>query len=279
MSPVANEPRDSLNDLGGGQSPYASIRRVFRIIDRISRDGAHITVKGLARELGTSVSTCYHVIGILLDEGYIERLPHRAGYRLGPAVGVLAERARKSSAAAAIEPALHDLARLADRTAYFGVLSESDDIVVTNVYSPPGAPPVGVPEGFCGPSHALALGKVLVAAGGSATIDRYIEHHELQAFTSRTITDPARLEAHLKDIRARGYATDFEEFAKNLICLAVPVCDPDGSAVGAVGLATPAATSTEELKRFVRLARRSALQVAAALRREGHTRGFESMTS
>src|SRR5213082_1325049 len=125
-----------------GQPTYSSTRRIFSVIDRVSRGGEGLTVKALARDLEISVSTCYHLIGILLDE----------------------------------------LARIADRTAYFAVRSEADDVGVTHVHSPPDSPPVGVPQGFTGPSHALALGKVLIAAGGSAAINRYIEHHELRAF-------------------------------------------------------------------------------------------------
>ena len=227
---------------------------------------------------GISVSTCYHLIGILVDEGYIEKLPHHAGYRLGPTVGVLFERSRKSGTSATIEPALHDLARIADRTAYFAVLSENDDVVVTHAHSPADSPPVGVPQGFCGPSHALALGKVLIAAGGSAAINRYIEQHDLRAFTRRTIVDPAKLEAHLKEARTRGYATDLEEFAKNLYCVAVPVSDESGTVSGAVGLATTAASPPDELKRLIRLARRAALQISTAPRGVSHTRLFEGLS-
>jgi DNA-binding IclR family transcriptional regulator len=245
---------------------YFSTRRVFRIIDRVSRDGEQLTVKGLAHDLKISVSTCYHLIGILIDEGYVEKLPHRAGYRLGPTIGVLFERSRQTGASAVIEPVLHDLARIAGRSAYFAVLTEDDEVLVTHAYTPPDCPPVGVPQGFCGPSHALALGKVLIAAGGSAGINRYLQQHELRTFTPRTIVDPARLEAHLKEARARGYATDLEEFANNLYCVAVPVADADGATFGAIGLASDARTSAEELKRLIRLARRSALQISAAMR-------------
>ena len=262
---------------GSGHPTYTSTRRVFRIIDRVSTEGERLTVKALAHDLGISVSTCYHLVGILVEEGYVEKLPHHAGYRLGPTVGVLFERSRRSGSAAVVEPILHDLARIADRTAYFAVLSGTDDVVVTHVHSPPDSAPVGVPQGFRGPSHALALGKVLIAAGGSAAINRYIEQHELRAFTGRTITDPTKLEAHLKEVRTRGYATDFEEFAKNLVCVAVPVSYEGTSVAGAVGLATTATSPADELKRLIRLTRRAAAQISTALRGESRMPAFEGL--
>lgn len=260
-----------------GQPSYTSTRRVFRIIDRVSRAGEGLTVKALARDLEISVSTCYHLIGILIDEGYVEKLPHHAGYRLGPTIGILFERSRRSGSSAAIEPVLHDLARIADRTAYFAVLSETDDVIVTHLQAPPDCPPVGVPQGFCGPSHALALGKVLVAAGGSTAINRYLEQHDLRAFTRRTITDPAKLEAHLKEAHTRGYATDFEEFAINLYCVAVPVSDGRGGVRGSVGLATTASSAADELKRLIRLARRAAAQISSALSGESRAPTFDGL--
>lgn len=267
-----------LGELAGSAHPtYASTRRVFRIIDRVSTEGERLSVKALAHDLGISVSTCYHLVGILVEEGYIEKLPHHAGYRLGATVGVLFERSRRSGSAAVLEPILHDLARIADRTAYFAVLSATDDVVVTHVHSPPDSAPVGVPQGFRGPSHALALGKVLIAAGGSAAINRYIEQHELRAFTRRTITDPTKLEAHLKEVRTRGYATDFEEFAKNLVCVAVPVSYEGTSVAGAVGLATTATSPADELKRLIRLTRRAAAQISTALRGESRMPAFEGL--
>ena len=278
VTPITGDGDALLGQLtGSGHTSYTSTRRVFRIIDRVSTEGERLTVKALAHDLGISVSTCYHLIGMLVDEGYVEKLPHHAGFRLGPTVGVLFERSRRSGSAAVVEPVLHDLARIADRTAYYAVLAANDDVVVTHVHSPPDSPPVGVSRGFRGPSHALALGKVLVAAGGSAAINRYIEQHELRPFTRRTITDPTKLEAHLKEVRTRGYATDFEEFAKNLYCVAVPVSYTNGAVAGAVGLATTATSPADELKRLIRLTRRAAAQISTALRGERSTPAFEGL--
>ncbi len=52
------------------------------MLDLISRrEGA--TAKSLARELGVSLSTCYCLINILAEEGFVQKVAHRKGYRLG----------------------------------------------------------------------------------------------------------------------------------------------------------------------------------------------------
>jgi DNA-binding IclR family transcriptional regulator len=211
-----------------------------------------------------SSSTCYHLLSLLTEEGYIERLPHHGGYRLGPTVSVLYERLRRAGVSPAVDAALRELGRQAGCSAYFAVLQD-DDVLVTHVHAPPDSPPVGVPEGFRGPSHALALGKVLIAAGGVRAISRYVEGRRLQAYTRRTITDPTKLEAHLKDVRARGFATDFEEFAKNLYCVAVPVRARGGSAQGAVGLGTSSGKQVGEIKQLIRLAQGTARELATTV--------------
>jgi IclR family acetate operon transcriptional repressor len=246
-----------------GRSAYVSTRRVFRIIDRVSREGDRLTVKALAEDLEISISTCYHLLSLLVQEGYVVKLPHRAGYRLGPTIPVLGDRLRRSDAAT-IDPMLLNLAERSGCSAYFAVLDEHDEVLVMHVRTTPDSPPVGLPAGFRGPSHALALGKVLIAAGGVDAINRYINDHVLDAYTRRTITDPSQLEAHLKTVRARGFATDFEEFAKNLYCVAVPVPARGAGASGAIGLGTTAGVPAGEIKRLIRLAHAAAVEVAAA---------------
>src|SRR5215213_1783394 len=92
----------------GAAAGYPSARRAFRIIDRVSHGGDGLDAKALARALGISRSTCYQVLGILIDEGYLRRLPEHAGYELGPELERLYECSRSTSIEAVVGPVVRD---------------------------------------------------------------------------------------------------------------------------------------------------------------------------
>src|SRR3712207_4560012 len=201
---------------------FQSVRRIFRILELVSRRGEDLTAKQLAGEIGTNLSSCYYLLSMLIDEGYVERVSHRGGYRIGPTISLLHE-SSTGDFDSKIEPVVEELAQRTLRRAYSAVLSHGE-MEVTQVKAPPKSPPVGVVEGFRGASHALALGKVLLAGMGSKYVEGYIdEHGGLEAFTPRTIVQPVLLHTQLNKVRMVGLATDFEEFAQNLCCVAAPV--------------------------------------------------------
>lgn len=252
---------------GAGNSPvskvqsdskFKSVRRAFRILDLVSRRGEELTAREIARELGTNLSSCYYLLNILTEEGYIEKVPCGGGYRIGSTISALNESSR-SNFDSRIEPIVEELALRAQRHAYTAVFS-GGEVTVTQVKAPPKSPPVGVVAGFHGASHALALGKVLLADMGSEYVRGYMDDQGLEAFTPRTIVQPAHLHAHLNKVRMVGVATDFEEFAPNLCCVAAPVRSKSGKMEGAIGLSTTTRRMHSEEKQLVELVQWAAVE-------------------
>src|SRR5215210_1841752 len=130
----------SVEQAAGGPK-FKSVRRVLRIMDLVSRRGERLTAKELAREVGTNLSSCYYLLNVLVEEGYIEKIPRCGGYRIGPAISMLSE-ASKSNFDSRIEPVVDELAQRAQRHAYAAVLS-GGEVEVTQVKVPPKSPPMG----------------------------------------------------------------------------------------------------------------------------------------
>ena len=242
-------------------SKFKSVRRVFRIMDLVSLRGEELTAKELAREVGTNLSSCYYLLNILADEGYIQKIAG-GGYRIGPTIPLLNQGSR-SDFDARIEPVVKELAQRAQRHAYAAVLTDGE-VMVTQAKAPEKRSScVGVVEGFHGASHALALGKVLLA--GAEYVQEYIDANGLEAFTPRTIVRPNQLHAHLNKVLMVGVATDFEEFAQNLCCFAAPVKGRTGKVEGAIGLSTTTRRVHGEAQQLIELVQWASTEATALL--------------
>lgn len=246
-----------------GSSKFNTARRAFTILDLVSRHEG-LTAKTLARELGVSLSTCYCLINILVEEGFVEKIAHRKGYRLGPAVSLLYSRARKLDVDSRVEPVVEELAARSNRHAYFGLLSDNN-IAITQVKAPCKRPPVRLVNGSPDASHALAVGKILIAHAGPQGAESYADAHGLASFTPKTITNLGQLKAHLTEVRVRGFATDLEEFSENLCCVAAPITDGNGNVEGAVGISTNTRHYYKEPEALIELVSKAAREASTLL--------------
>jgi DNA-binding IclR family transcriptional regulator len=92
--------------------------------------------------------------------------------------------------------------------------------------------------------HATAAGKVLLAFAGAAPA-------KLDAYTERTITDPAALAAELARVREQGWAEAEGEREPDLNALAAPVFGRGGALAAILGLQGPSARLDADRRRVV----------------------------
>lgn len=59
------------------------------MLEVVAAAGGPITAKAVARRVGYKLGTTYHLLNTLAHEGYLDRLGHGHGFRLGPKIGDL----------------------------------------------------------------------------------------------------------------------------------------------------------------------------------------------
>jgi DNA-binding IclR family transcriptional regulator len=87
--------------------------------------------------------------------------------------------------------------------------------------------------------HCTALGKAILAYLPEERVREIIDTHGLPSRTDTTITDEATLFAELEEVRERGVAHDEEERLAGLRCVAAPIKNLDGNALGAISVSGP----------------------------------------
>ena len=120
-------------------------------------------------------------------------------------------------------------------------------------------------------AHATGLGKVLLAGLGEAELRRRLAPVNLPRFTLNTLVDHDALLGEVNDVRARGYATDNEEYVIGCPCIAMPIRNAAGDVVAAMSVSIPTPRYSDELA--ARIHARLGEAVAELSERLGYLQG------
>ncbi|MEU8223140.1 IclR family transcriptional regulator [Kribbella sp. NPDC048915] len=210
-----------------------SIERAAAVLRLLAAAPDGLGVADLGNALGLAKPTVHGILRTLQQVGFVEQGGAGAHYHLSDAFGRLGEsyldpnelRSRAINWADSLAARSGEVVRV-------GRLVEGKVEVVHHVFRPDDSEQ-DLDVGTTLPPHATALGKAVLAYATS----RAGKPKNLEAFTTRTITDPVRLEEELATVRARGWATELEEHTVDLAGIAAPIRGLGGLVVGAVGLA------------------------------------------
>jgi IclR family acetate operon transcriptional repressor len=200
---------------------------------RDSEEG--LGVNELARRIGVNPSTASRLLSTLESAGVVQR-DGQGPYRLGLALVTMADRVlSRLDLQRLARPLLLELMERTGETATLSVPGEREAITVDSV--PSRSSVVSMARlGRPSISHATAVGKVMLAFGGSPLP----RERDLVALTDRTITDRAQLAAEVRSVHERGYGTVFGEREVDVNAVAAPVFDRTGVLTAILGIQGPA---------------------------------------
>ncbi len=228
--------------LGRRQSAAAagikSVGKVLDILEYLAAARRPAGVSEIARAVGFHVSTGHRLVQTLVARGYVDQDSDRA-YVLGERLLALGYAAHAGAGLLAVaQPELEALRDGLGETIHLGVYREGQ---VFEIAAAIGRQPVSVGSGTAvlSPAHCTALGKVLLASLDGSALEAFLARGPLKRMTPNTIVRKAELVKVLDLVRLHGYATDDEEFAADLCCVAVPVRNLSGRTIAALAVAMP----------------------------------------
>jgi len=210
-----------------------SVQRALRLVEAVADLDERAQAKQLARSLGLSLSTTYHLLRTLTFEGYLERRDD-GRYLLGPELTRVARAGVAHAELARLRPILSGIRRQLRTSIYLARYTDGE-IRIVDVAIDQRGPQVDLWVGLHDSAHATALGKCILAQLPAAEREDYVSRHPLPSLTPHTITDRRALLGTLA--RKPTSVTDDGEYFPGLWCLAVPVISP--AWVGSLAIARP----------------------------------------
>jgi DNA-binding IclR family transcriptional regulator len=202
----------------------STARSALRVLALLVERPEGLRAADVAGAVGKSLSTAYHLLDSLCEEGFAFRDPSSGTFRLkrNPY-----RRDELADQVLDLAEALNELHARTRKRSYLARVQHRA-IEIVGVRGRQGVPKMpGFGTRIADAAHAVALGKVVLSLLPEPARRRYA-HDGLKAFTPATITSPEELLAELEEVREQGYAVEREEFAADFCCVAAPLLDADG---------------------------------------------------
>lgn len=238
-----------------------SVVRAFSVLQALSAGPSGVS--DISANTDLPKSTVSRLLSTLEDLGAVERSTEGMLYRLGSGLSdITGTTNAPRNLGRAVQPHLETLSReLGEATG----LSVPDSYSVHYVLQVESPDPIQVRDysGLSLPMHVGPSGLVMMAQWPLEYIQHYLMR-PLEAFTTKTVTDPSAIAQRLARFKADGFGWVYEEFAEGINSVATPVIDPNGAPIAAIHVHGPAfrfpgdrppeeiaAVLTEEARKFM----------------------------
>lgn len=217
----------------------SALEKSLLILEAIVDHPQPVSLPELTLRLGLPRQTIHRVLQQLAANDMISRVLDGDRYAVGPRLSHLAFQTLQSrNQTAPLRAILSDLVMETGETCNIGVLDDFDFVYIERMECE-WSLRVHLSAGSRVRAHSTSGGKVMLAYMNQERRRKLLEAHELEKFTSTTITSLSRLEAQLKKIRAQGYALNDREQNVGIVGIAVPILDKGGKILAALALHGP----------------------------------------
>ena len=224
----------------------ASAASTLEILEFIGASGGPVTLSAVVQGTGKPKGTVHRMLSTLVNTGYLAQDGDRSRYALTLKLWRIGSSAvGRLDMLKVARPHLEALMAGTDETVHVSVLDESGDIVYVSKVESPRSIRVQTQIGQVSPAWCTATGRSLLAFN-PAVAERVLAR-PLAARTAKTVTDPKRVRAALREVGANGHAVTRAENHPEMGGIAAPVRDHSGAVVASIGIGIPVFRMNREL--------------------------------
>lgn len=242
---------------GDQASAQSAAGRALAVLQLVSAKDGAVSAVDLYPALKIPKPTIHRLMLQMESLGFLEREPCSKRFIAGHALTRMAVETMINSPARAIRHSiLQSLVDEVQETCNITMLAGSEIVYIDRVEA---HWPLRyhLQPGSRVPIHCSASGRLFMSFMPARKRRLLLGAVPLKSYTSKTVTDPERIESLLKQVRADEVSLDFEEFMDGLVGIAVPVFDRLGRICATVSMHAPS----------VRCSAADALEVVPALKR------------
>ena len=224
-----------------------SLERGLAVIRAFGADTPSLTLSEVARSTGLTRAATRRFLLTLVDLGYMRVEDRR--FQLTPRVLELGHAYLSSLTLPDIAlPYMRDFVAEIRESSSLAVLDDDQIVYVARVPANR-IMSVSISVGTRFPAFATSLGRVLLGGHSDEWLDQYLSGADLSPLTARTIADPAKLRAEIRQVRSQGWAIVDQELEEGVRSLAAPIHDSSERVAAALNVSVHASRWTLEAAR------------------------------
>jgi DNA-binding IclR family transcriptional regulator len=231
--------------------PITSVDNALRLI-RLFNDRDTLRLTDACSYLGVAHSTAHRLLAMLIHHGFVQQDAQTRTYRPGPTlleIGLAV--VEKSDFRSKARPALVELVDQFNETVHLMTL-EGTRVRYVDAVESTRALRVAPRTGSLLPAHCTSGGKALLAELPDERIRMmYADPAAIVPQTDRSVSSVPLLIAALDEVRANGYATNYEESEEGVGSVAIALRDAGGTALAAVAVAVPTTRLSQDKRREI----------------------------
>ena len=218
------------------ESPSVAVERALAMLEAIAQDSDGLSNAEISRTLQIPKSSASYILRTLEKQGYLNRDPESAKYRVGLKILSLSRGALSGLDVREVAlPVMRHLMEKTNLTCHLAILDGPDAVYIEKV-EPQGFIRMDTWVGRRMRVHATSVGKALVAYIPQERLEKILAERGMEKRTAKTITTLPRLLKSLEKVREQGYAVDDEENNMGARCLGAPIFNQGGTIEASLGL-------------------------------------------